>query len=72
MTDLTKPWQNQTGYFAQPAFCTVAGHRIADFFGTGKAHAQHLRIAPVTGLKYEACRMDPFSVGQPQKVFALF
>ena len=72
MTDLTKLWQNQTGYFPQPAFCTVACHRIADFFGTGEAHAHLLRIAPVTGLKDKTCGMNPFGMGQPQKVFAVF
>jgi len=72
MAGLTKPRQNQTGDFAQPAFCTVARHRIADFFGAGEAYTQHLRIASITGLKYEACGMDPFRMGQPQKVFALF
>jgi len=41
-------------------------------FGAGEAYTQHLRIASITGLKYEACGMDPFRMGQPQKVFALF
>ena len=72
MADLAKLRQNQPGDFAQPAFGTVARHSIADLLGTGEAHAQRLRIAPVTRLKYEACGMDPFRMGQTQKVFALF
>ena len=65
--------QNCTGDFAQAAFGTVARHRVADFFGTGKAHPNFgVFIAAIADLQDEPRSYDFLSARGTQEVRALF
>jgi len=65
--------QNGAGNFAQAALGAVAGHSVADFFGTGIANADPLRLAfgAAQGLQHKSSHCDPLAARAALAVAAI-